>query len=474
MLFLGNLFQPIHGAHIFRQTHVAANIEHFMRDGVFSRPAIYNHDEVRSYFDTPIYQWIVAIIGGGIGADPVVVGRIVNVLAFVGFVFLIDRTMARLEISRFVRFCTLAIGALAPLTLSFGDAILPDPLAIGLAFASLYAFFEWERSPRLVPYLVMLGAGVLATLIKNPIYFPVAATILAWTVWTRGLRALARPEWITFVIVIAATVAGYTIVTGRVNHPGGIPADEWRWYFGSWGDRGRIDTYAVLARSLGNEVLNPVLAALALVGLAASIRNRAESVARLVLVLVAACVLTMLVFVTLHYQHDYYQLPFVFPMALAAAYGLDRVRAAARGRWRLGRGWDIALLVVLALVSLRHSLTWYGRLSAISPRQVMAEGAWLRSRTSADDFVVYVHRSENLSWNPAYLYFAKREGFNLVATAISRPGLQEIASRFGPSYRRVLVFCPAFVGQEPRRALDALGLEAEGESGEGKLYVLEN
>jgi hypothetical protein len=470
--FLPNLFQPIHGAHIFRQTHVAANIEHFVRDGVFTRPALYNHDEPRAYFDTPIYQAIVASLSAATGADPVLLGRLVNVLVFVAGFFVLDRILARLAVAPFVRACTLAFTVLAPVTVYFGDAILPDPLAVALAFGSLLALLEWERAPRVAPWVAMVATGVLATLIKNPVYLPVAVTILAWIAWHRGPRALLRPEWLGYVVAIGVTVVGYAVLTARANHPAGVPADEWRWYFGSGAARLSAAPYLEIAKSLRDEVLNPVLAALALIGVVAAFRHAGDRAARAVLVLVAACVVTMLVFFNLHYEHDYYQLPFAFPLALAAAFGLDRLRAAARARWRLGRGWDVALIAVLLLVSLRHTLGWYQRLSSTSAAPVMAAGAWLRTQTDPADFVVFVHRSENLSWNPAYLYFAKREGYNLVASRISRPALDDVTRRFGAHYERLFVFAPAFAGAEPVRALDALGLPVAAEGPAGRLYRL--
>lgn len=472
--FLANLFQPIHGAHIFRQTHVAANIEHFVRDGIFSRPAIYNHDEPRAYFDTPVYQAIVAALSGPTGGDPVLLGRLVNLLVFVAGFFVLDRILVRLAATPFARACTLAFTVLAPVTLYFGDAIMPDPLAVALAFGSLLAFLEWERAPRVAPWVAMVATGVLATLIKNPVYLPVAVTILAWTAWHRGPRALLRPEWIGYVVAIGATVVGYAVLTARANHPAGVPADEWRWYFGSGAGRLSVAPWAEIGKSLRDEVLNPVLAMLAVIGVIAALRATGERAARAVLVLVAACVVTVLVFFNLHYEHDYYQLPFAFPLALAAAYGLDRLRGATRARWRLGRAWDVALLVLLLVVSVRHTLGWYQRLSSTSAAPVMAAGAWLRTQTDPADFVVFVHRSESLSWNPAYLYFAKREGYNLVASRISRAALDDVALRFGDRYRRLFVFAPAFTGEEPVRALDALGLPVAAEGPAGRLYLLAN
>ena len=78
-LMLGGLGQPLHGEHVFRQTHVAGNIEKFLAHGISLRPETYNQDVPGALFDFPLYPWIVAALCRVSGSPPVPAARAVNV-----------------------------------------------------------------------------------------------------------------------------------------------------------------------------------------------------------------------------------------------------------------------------------------------------------------------------------------------------------------------------------------------------------
>jgi len=56
------LREPIGGSHVFRQSHVASNIEKFVERGLSLRPATYNENVPFSAFDLPLCQLAVASV----------------------------------------------------------------------------------------------------------------------------------------------------------------------------------------------------------------------------------------------------------------------------------------------------------------------------------------------------------------------------------------------------------------------------
>ena len=85
-----------------------------------------------------------------------------------------------------------------------------------------------------------------------------------------------------------------------------------------------------------------------------------------------------------------------------------------------------------------------------------ARGEWIREHTSPDDFVVYVLGAHEDHWNPAYLYFAKRDGCDVARTQVDRQTLARLYARHAAGYRRFFVFDPQPVSD---RALRRLGAE---------------
>ena len=67
-------------------------------------------------------------------------------------------------------------------------------------------------------------------------------------------------------------------------------------------------------------------------------------------------------------------------------------------------------------------------------------------RGAPDDFVVYLVESQDFrDWNPVFLYFAQRRGYNVTTRRIERhPSiLSPLEARYGSSSGRFVVFCPA-------------------------------
>jgi hypothetical protein len=102
-----------------------------------------------------------------------------------------------------------------------------------------------------------------------------------------------------------------------------------------------------------------------------------------------------------------------------------------------------------------------------------AAGEWIQRRTDKNDFVFYVIEAEQPNWLPAFLYFAKREGYNLPYTQVRPEELAHLRATLPLSGRRPLLFCPSVLLGALGETLPSLGLKLDESPSVGALYLLE-
>ncbi len=132
--------------------------------------------------------------------------------------------------------------------------------------------------------------------------------------------------------------------------------------------------------------------------------------------------------------HNYYQLPFVFPVAFFGAQGLQSLRVLARAGRRFARpAWRAARLAVPLAALAAAAWGWTGltelRTSDHAVELTRQRGEWIRDHTSRDDYVIYVFDGTVDDWNPAFLYFARRDGYNLPLRQATPERLAGLAER---------------------------------------------
>lgn len=476
---------PIHGVHIFRQSHVAANIEKFVEYGVFSHPQMYNKDETRSYFDMPFYQWGSALLSKALALDPLFVARLLSVLCIFLTALFLDWILKKLGAGVLIRLVSLFAFLWSPLILFYGNAPLPDLMAISLATLSLYAFLLWRdsKSKGLLVYAVFMGAAVLSCLIKIPVYFPFAIiTMGLWILRQRG-SFYRETGLMVYAAVMFITVAGYSKFSSSINYRVGNIANDFQWYFGTFENRLDMSFYEVIVNSIIFQVLGPGMSFLALLGLSGAVwrvwkEGLSESVSLDIFVILSllATLLTIGVFFNLHFEHNYYQLPFVALLCVCAGMGFESVRSfmpgLVRKRKRAWLSFFVSLLMggLLFGYSLWHDARMYRLLSAPSEDIFKIPGEWLQSQTTKTDFIIYVHPMEKLAWNPAFLYFAKRDGFNLVPSQLNRSFIEDIARKYRGPYDRILVYCAPINNPAICQGIQNMGFEILNSSRLGILF----
>ena len=471
-----DLGRRIDGAHTFRQAHVAANIEKYLAQGLSLRPATYNLDIPYSLFDFPLYQLAVAGLCRLLGSPVLATARVVNLTVLAALCFVLERLLARCRVHpRHALFC-LGLFLAAPLNLFYFSNPMVDGLAVLLSFLSLYAFVCWEEAATggVGYWALMVAAGVLSTLIKNPVFLPVCLAMASHVVVRRGWRSLLRPGLISFGAVIVAAVLVFKLYSNRVNGVGSFWArGEAEANFGLLREGLQLENWQGILHSLGVLTLNPCTGALALFGAFAYLGKGNRRYRGLFLGLLLGMAVTVLLFFSRNRPHNYYQLPFAFTLCFFAGYGLHRVAVLARASWRRGGSAVAALAVVgVAAVTLAYSREGYGELTEPTIEEVAARGEAIREWTDPADFVIYLVDSEPEDWNPSYLYFAKRDGYNVPRSDFSAATLVSVYRSYERRYRRVFVACPT----RPRilsLRLEGWGFPLAAAGASGRLYRME-
>jgi hypothetical protein len=458
--------EAVHGDYYFRQGHVAANIEKFLDHGLSLVPSTYNRDIPFSVFNFPAYEYIVVVLCWVLGTDPVMTAGAVGILFFLGSAVYVSRITSFCGAGPRTRVLTLLFFSFSPLTLFYFHIPIPDSAVMFLSFLSFDAFLRWEADGKVLHFVLMLASGILATLMKNPVYLAILLAQAWYLVSKRGVMGVVRPAFVLHAASVAVAVVAFKVFSNSVNGVESLfAASEGEQYFGPLRDRLDPSSWARIFEVLTTQALTPVSSVLAVIGAPfywAGSKSPQRSVMTSLLI---GAVVAGLVFFNRHTWHAYYQLPFVLPLSFFAASGIDALvelgKAIPR---RLARPWA-GVLIAIVSVSLFQARASFSEREATPTEWIAEQGRFIREETQPDDFVIYLlDADDGRDWNPVFLYFADRDGYNLTRARFGRRPqvLEGIRARFAPEYARVLVFCPAAMSPKFTEQLEALG---------GKLYA---
>ncbi len=473
-LMLRGLREPLHGEHVFRQAHVAGNIEKFVQHGLSLRPAAYNQDVPGALFDFPAYSWVVAAACRATGAPALPAARALNVLILVLCLAALDAIWRVTGLPRLARLVGLLTCAWAPLDLFYFQVPLPDGLALLLALLSVLAWLKLERTDRPAWLALLLACALLAALIKNPLYLPFALGLACDRLVRRGPRGLWTREVLLLGLALLVAVVGFKLYSNAVNRTAGfLPREEAAAFFGTLHDRLRPRYWRALAEALTTRLCPPATLGLVAAGVALTLL-RPRGRASLRLGLLAGSLATLALFFNRHREHSYYQLPFV-PVLASFAGGAPALALALARRARSRRAAGLVALTSLALVLLvaGQGASGLARMQSNWEPLVAERGAWIAAHSAEGDFVVYVLGVREDNWDPAPLYFARRDGHNLARGQVGHARLAELHRQFAGRYARFLLYCPPVALPELEDRLARLGARVLADGEPGRLYRLE-
>lgn len=411
LLRLPHLRGPLDDPHSWRQCETSEITRGFVRGGIdlLHSQVCWLGAHRTLLFEFPLPEAMAALAGRVWGFDPLwdrLVALAFSMLA-AGYLFLAVRELAGTGVARIAT----VLFAFVPLLQFYSRAAHVDPCALAGAHGLLYHGIRAARGGGIGHVAAGALMGVLAALVKGPYLAPVLPP-LAFVL----LRAEARGRLAAALPVVAAAIA-FLLWRQHVRAVNGMApdwywlpgyykeVDPWWWYVGGLAERLDLSAWTTLARRLVFEVATPLGALAAVAGVLPRSRAPGAGDARTPMLLwLFGALVTMAVFFPLNVRHNYYQLPFAAPVALAMAMGVAWVAGDTGGprRWTA-----MALLLgVLALAcGTPASRGWY-RIDEVRERA----GEALRRLTPDGALVIAVDRGSEYT-DPRLLHRADRHGW---------------------------------------------------------------
>ena len=444
LLRLVGFDHDIDGNHMFRQAHVASNIEYLIANGLLTHPDAYEQHFSIRYFDYPLYQQLSYLLHQVTSIPAVQSGRIINLICYVALNIYTWLLLKEVDTPKKIIEYTLGFYALSGLAAFYNRAIVPDNLATVLSFASLYYFVRWRASNTWQNYCLTLLTAVLCLIIKVPVYLPIVITILTWFLLVEPLSKLFHPKIIVLGFCIVGSILGFTYFSSMINFGTFEGTHGFQWYFGTLDQRLNIDSYVSLFKRLNKSILSQVSFIFSVIGIYSFYRQSPTSNKKqtaLITGLLFGALITVFTFFNVNLIHNYYQIPYISIFCFFAAYGFhNKVLPLLSSLWKTKQKSKKAFATFICIISITEICIRSVKIKKKEQVNTANIGVFIEQNTSKKDFVLYTKRKMNGS-DPMYLYFAKREGVNLSEGKLKSLSKHAslVKSRYKP-YQRYIIF----------------------------------
>jgi 4-amino-4-deoxy-L-arabinose transferase-like glycosyltransferase len=342
-------------------------------------------------------------------------GKVTSILfwaaSFVCLQFIWRRTLNPLQ-----TFWANLLFVIAPLSVFFGQAFMPEMLIQTLAFAFVLLVIRYDENPSLIRWSLCAGVGLAALLVKLPetahLYL-----ILAFLVFRReGRKALMQPRYL---IAATLTIVALKLWAHHIDAVNVGPlsmdssAGKLSGYIGTWRSRFQFLPWAMVGLYLAAFIVPGPATLVTAYGLWVFLRTHSEKILGLWL-------LSLLFFYFLWFgigpnSQNYYNLPALAPLCALFGIGMaSLVEWPGLLRWR-----RTAVVVAILLVLVPAIPVWHYLFK--QDRQILAAALWTKENTQPADVILFrpTHRWDMIEhpYNPVLAYYSERPTF--VWTAIT-------------------------------------------------------
>jgi 4-amino-4-deoxy-L-arabinose transferase-like glycosyltransferase len=399
--------QPLVDAHLFRQAQTA-----LITRGLIEQPgwhfgttATWRGDlPAHLVLELPVYNYLVIPLCKLTG-NLDVSGKLVSVALWVAGFILLQQIWRRCLNARQAFWANLLF-VLAPLSVFFGQAFMPEMLVQLLAFGFLVALLRYQEQPKTGRFLLAAGIGLVGMLVKGPeiAHLYLIAAVLVFQ--KEGPRALRKPAYWAAAILTLLVLKSWSHVMDVANteyFPEWTSSKVLIGFIGTLRSHFDVIGYAKIATYLICFVLTPVGAVFVCAGIGRLWRTRPPGFS-------AWWVLSVIFFFVFWSGsaakgQSYYNLPALGPCALLFGLGVDAFLERCRiipSRWA-------AIMVVLAMSPFLAGGIWY----LFRPDRVVVESAeWIREYTDPEDLILLKanHREDAVFYEALapFPYYAQR------------------------------------------------------------------
>jgi hypothetical protein len=437
--------------HDWRQFDTAQYIRSFSEDGFdLMHPSVaWMGGHKTLILEFPLHEALVALLYRVFGPD-ILWARLVTWLFFSGgclYLYGILRRVAGEDLARL----TTCVYMVLPLGFFYSRAVHIDFAAVFFAHGMVYHLLESLGEKHRYKHLGLAMAWtILGFLVKVPYVFYLILPCLAYA-WRQGQFRPALLRWSCWLSPAIVLFGLWTWHTRRVNAAAPdwyfIPHyskfdDMWGWYFGTLDLRWMPMLWERILDRIRYEVAGGFPGIyLALLGFCFGWRRFGLNFMRWWLL---GTVCYLLIFFPLNFNHDYYQIPFLVPVAFFVAV---TVEALAHEIGKLGTGYLWAVRSAFVLLLMLN--TW--RVSSqlgLSPGEAAHFSNYFQVDRGHIDFGNFVDQatrkdalvvasSPDLDCRaPHLLYLSHRYGWSIRHKALQLPLLDQLKAQ-GASYLAV-------------------------------------
>jgi dolichyl-phosphate-mannose-protein mannosyltransferase len=449
------LNQPLVDAHLIRQCQTAAATKSLIAEPGFhlnSKIPWLGDLDAHYILELPLYNYLVMGVHALV-RNLDISGKLTTIFLWAAS-FICLQLIWRRILDQTQTFWANLLFLVAPLSVFYGQAFMPEMLVQLLAFGFIWQVLRYNENPNLGNWICLAGIGLLGLLIKLPetahLYL-----ILGFLIFQReGWKATIRPRYLLAAIVTVVVLKTWSTYLDSVNK---VYAPQWtsmenlRLFIGSLGSRFQVRPWLMISLYLSAFVV-PGIAALATVyGLWISFRKWRWTV--LSVWLGSLVIFYLLWFGNGPPAQSYYNLPALAPMC--ALFGIGMHDLLMRN-WI--RRWPPALVTSVMILALVIPAVPVWKYLFKQDRQILAAALWARENTAPDDVIVFClnHRFDMIDYpfNAVPSYYSERPTFIwsrynsdvLAATSLahSRYG---IVTRSGPVTEGPLAVINRFRGR---------------------------
>ncbi|MCA8835510.1 MAG: hypothetical protein K8953_10550 [Proteobacteria bacterium] len=328
---ISSAYLGLSGDHLGRQATTYGAILGFMEFKNFTSYDLFLLN-IKEIHDIPIYQYIIAKAALLTKTDPLVTVRFANLSLWL---------IAAISGYKFCRHVSTPLAgiifvfliATSPLILHYYSVPLQDVMAITFSLVGLFALYKYELRWR--GFLYALPFLAIATLIKSPVPFVFVVfyatyIVLSATYKNTSLRAMLvkyAPFIATLMVALFLALLAEQLRTFLLDKEFIGVITQAEWYFGTWKLRTSAEFWQILwGRSNFSGPFAFGYIYLFTITIACFIKPKKNHIVITVSALVAFFA-GWLIFSSVYYWHDYYQLPVAIIIFISFAVSLSHILA---------------------------------------------------------------------------------------------------------------------------------------------------
>jgi hypothetical protein len=433
--------ETIDTPHAWRQYDTLQYIDGYhIDDNAFLSPSVCwmgGHETLILEF--PLPEYMIATLYDIFG-DHLWISRLFFLFFFTITLFFFYRTLQLIFSGTTPLLATLIFG-LAPLSLFFSRAIHIDFFALAFSFGMLFYAMKAIRDRSFLLLVVSMLLGTIAFLVKSPYCFFLAIPILVYAISEKRFKWLL-PRAIIFVIPVICLFLWNRFAhetNGKIPDWSFIPnfnnfSQMWYWYFGTLQQRLIGGNWITIFSRIHFEILG--FAGLLFFGVGVLLSKKNLSYVWTLSWLLGAFIY-LSIFFNLNVIHNYYQLPFVAPLAICNAIGIN---------WIGNRLKSPLLIASICLLGFAGEQLFYAESNYYVTNDSFEKiAAVLKKNSVPEDRIVFSYGGLSPQC-PLILQPAKRKGWSIPTTDLSPSLVYQLSQEAGAN-KLAIIYMGYFEGE---------------------------